>query len=122
MEIDERLRYAINSPPVVHESFVDEAVIVNLNSGAYYSLDKCGLAIWNLIAAGASIGEMVDRISGRYTAGREDIPAGGARTRSSRQPKPITSESRLMPTATVEKRFLSNLHGSISSPTSRICW
>jgi hypothetical protein len=75
MEIDERLRYAINSPPVVHESFVDEAVIVNLNSGAYYSLDKCGLAIWNLIAAGASIGEMVDRISGRYTAAREDILA-----------------------------------------------
>jgi hypothetical protein len=75
MEIDERLRYAINSPPVVHESFVDEAVIVNLNSGAYYSLDKSGLAIWNLIAAGASIGEIVDRISGRYTAARADILA-----------------------------------------------
>jgi Coenzyme PQQ synthesis protein D (PqqD) len=75
MEIDERLRYAINSPGVVHESFVDEAVIVNLNNGAYYSLDKAGLAIWNLILAGASIGEIVDHVGGRYAAARADILA-----------------------------------------------
>jgi Coenzyme PQQ synthesis protein D (PqqD) len=75
MEIDERLRYAVNSPPVVHESFGDEAVIVNLNSGAYYSLEKSGLAIWNLIVAGASIGEIVDQISVRYAGARADIVA-----------------------------------------------
>ena len=73
MELGERLRYAINSPPVVHESFVDEAVIVNLNSGAYYSLDKTGLAIWNLIVANASVGEIVDHLNSRYAAARADI-------------------------------------------------
>jgi len=83
MAIDERLRYAINSPPVVHESFGDEAVIVNLNPGAYYSLDKSGLAIWNLILVGASLGEIVDRMTVRYTAAREEILASAAELISS---------------------------------------
>ena len=75
MAIDERLRFTISNPPVVHESFGDEAVIVNLNTGAYYSLDKSGLAIWNLISQGASIGEIVDHMSNRYAAQRAEILA-----------------------------------------------
>jgi hypothetical protein len=99
MDMDERLRYAVNSPPVVHESFGDEAVIVNLNSGAYYSLDKAGLAIWNLIARGASIGEIVDQISGRYTGARAEILAAVGELISSLQ-----REELIQPTTQAERR------------------
>src|SRR5208282_562787 len=83
MAIDERLRFTISNPPVVHESFGDEAVIVNLNTGAYYSLDKSGLAIWNLISQGASMGEIVDHLSSRYAADRGEILASVAELISS---------------------------------------
>jgi hypothetical protein len=85
MSIDERLRYTISNPPIVHESFGDEAVIVNLNTGAYYSLDKSGLAIWNLISQGASIGEIVDHLSSRYAAERREILVSVAELISSLQ-------------------------------------
>ena len=31
---------------IIYENFDDEAVIINLESGSYYSLDKSGAAVW----------------------------------------------------------------------------
>ena len=41
-------RYSINRPKVIFEFFDDEVVIVNLESGCYYSADKTGFAIFFL--------------------------------------------------------------------------
>ena len=38
--------YRINSPGVVFEAFDDEVVIINLDSGNYFSFNKVGSAIW----------------------------------------------------------------------------
>ncbi|MDI6809774.1 MAG: hypothetical protein QME66_12490 [Candidatus Eisenbacteria bacterium] len=35
-------RFRVNQPNVIFEVFDDEVVIVNLDSGNYYSLDKSG--------------------------------------------------------------------------------
>jgi hypothetical protein len=96
MDIDERLRYAVHNPPVVHESFGDEVVIVNLNSGAYYSLDKAGLAIWKLIVEGASIDETADQLSGRYSASRAEILASVVELISSLQREGLIQPARDM--------------------------
>jgi hypothetical protein len=40
----------INTPDVLHESFGDESVIVNLRQGVYYSLSREGLFLWEEIA------------------------------------------------------------------------
>jgi hypothetical protein len=59
--------YRINSPHVVHEVFDDgEAAIINLKSGAYYSLDPVGASIWALIEKRCSQGEIVERLTERY--------------------------------------------------------
>ena len=46
---------------VVHEQFGSESVVVNLDSGIYYSLDGSAGAIWRLIVAGASETQIIKR-------------------------------------------------------------
>jgi hypothetical protein len=57
----------MNTPKVVHEAFDDhEVVIINLDTGSYYSLDKVGADIWNLIESGASVSEIIQEFTRRY--------------------------------------------------------
>ena len=66
--------FTVNSPHVVRETFDDnEVVIVNLNSGSYYSLEKVAAEIWNLIEAGAAFDEIVGVIGQRYEDGGSGI-------------------------------------------------
>ena len=41
--------FKINSPGVVHEMIDGEVVIVNLDTGRYYSLDSSGAEIWEML-------------------------------------------------------------------------
>jgi hypothetical protein len=56
---------------VIHEKFDDETVIVNLETGCYYSLQGTGDAVWAHAAAGLSQAEIVARFSASF-----DAPAG----------------------------------------------
>lgn len=44
----------INTPDVIHESFDNETVIVNLRIGIYFSLNETGLPLWEEIARGTT--------------------------------------------------------------------
>jgi hypothetical protein len=70
------MRFRINTPKVILESFDDEVVIVNLDSGNYYSLDKVGADIWSLLERGASLHETVSAVEGIYDGDHDDIRAG----------------------------------------------
>lgn len=48
-----------------------EAIIMNLSSGLYYSMDNVGAAIWELIARRYSLREVADVIADRYRVDRE---------------------------------------------------
>ena len=52
------VRYRINSPKVIHQTFDTEVVIVNLESGNYYSVGGSGIDIWRLLEAGKSRDEI----------------------------------------------------------------
>jgi hypothetical protein len=65
--------YRVNSPQVILETFADEVVIVNLESGNYYSIDKVGAEIWALLAEGASVPQIVSRVGRRYAAPEAEI-------------------------------------------------
>lgn len=66
-------RYQVSSPAVVHEVFEDEVVIVNLDSGDYYSLSDSGVVFWNCLLAGCTVSQTVDVLGSRYEADPEDI-------------------------------------------------
>src|SRR6267142_1374554 len=69
-------RFRINSPTVTHETIDGEAVIINLDSGNYYSLVEVGSLIWGLIDRGASASEVINLIGETYQCNAADIDRG----------------------------------------------
>ena len=69
-------RFRINSPIVVNEVFDDEVIIINLDSGNYYSLDSAGVDIWNFIGIGATVGEISGGVACRYKGDCLEIENG----------------------------------------------
>jgi hypothetical protein len=71
--VTELSRFRINSPKVIHETIEGETLMVNLDSGNYYSLDNIGAEIWGLIENKIGVNEITDDIARRYTGEREEI-------------------------------------------------
>ncbi len=46
-------RFRINRPRVTHETIDGESVMIDFDTGNYYSLNPVGSAIWDLVDAGA---------------------------------------------------------------------
>jgi len=67
------MRFRINKPHVINEIIDGEVVILNLDTGNYYSMDKLGADIWELIEGNACVGEIVEEIATRYAGKREVI-------------------------------------------------
>ncbi|HTA96331.1 MAG TPA: PqqD family protein [Solirubrobacteraceae bacterium] len=63
----------VNVAQVVHETIDGETILIHLGSGAYYSLAGCGADIWELLAAGAGVEEVVASTQTRYDADPEQI-------------------------------------------------
>jgi hypothetical protein len=69
-------RFRINTPTVTHETIDGEAVIINLDSGNYYSLVEAGSFIWALVEKGASANEVQDLLQQTYQGDAADIDRG----------------------------------------------
>ncbi|HWR58248.1 MAG TPA: PqqD family protein [Thermodesulfovibrionales bacterium] len=66
-------RFRINTSKVIHETIDGETVIVNLDSGSYYSLDATGADIWGLIDGCVNVVGIVEWVAGRYRGDRGEI-------------------------------------------------
>jgi hypothetical protein len=60
------IRYRVNAPAVVHQTIDGEAVIIHLERGFYYSLDKAGAEVWAAIHAKTSLPALAARLKERY--------------------------------------------------------
>lgn len=65
-------RYTIQKK-VVHEVFDDEVIVVNLESGSYYSVSGSGAEIWKLIGSGASLPEVIRAVGATYHGDRAEV-------------------------------------------------
>ena len=65
--------YKPNKPKVILESFEDEIVIINLESGNYYSFEKLGAVIWELIEKGQSLSNILSYIINNYSKNQGDV-------------------------------------------------
>jgi hypothetical protein len=61
---------------VTHETIDGEAVIINLESGNYYSLVQTGSLIWALVDRGASASEVQNLVQQTYQGNATDIERG----------------------------------------------
>ena len=69
-------RFRVNTPTVTHETIDGEAVIINLDSGNYYSLVDVGSFIWGHIETGASAGELQNLVLQSYQGSSSDVDRG----------------------------------------------
>ena len=72
--LDAQSRFAHNDAEVAAKVFDDEAVLIHLERGIYYSIAGAGAVVWERLGCGASLGEIVDDITARY-----DVDAHRAR-------------------------------------------
>jgi hypothetical protein len=61
-------RYALNQPPVVGEMIDGEVMVINLDTGVYYSVTGAGAAVWPMLLGGATQPEITDRVARHYGA------------------------------------------------------
>jgi Coenzyme PQQ synthesis protein D (PqqD) len=57
-------RYRINSPTAIHDTIDSEVVVINFDTGTYYSLEGTGAYVWGLVEARATTGQITDRVIG----------------------------------------------------------
>ena len=65
--------YRVNTPRVVHETIDDEVVIIDLDTGSYYSLDGVGAVIWNRLDQNATPAQIAGWLAEQYGAGAPQI-------------------------------------------------
>ncbi len=71
-------RYVVRSPAVVHESIDGEAVIINLESGTYFSADGASAIAWQRIVGSASAADLAMAIAEHYDGDPDSIGAAVA--------------------------------------------
>jgi Coenzyme PQQ synthesis protein D (PqqD) len=69
-------RFRVNTPTVTHEIIDGEAVIINLDTGNYYSLVDVGSFIWGLVEKGASASEVQNVVLENYEGDAHQIDRG----------------------------------------------
>lgn len=67
------MRYRVNTSQVISETIDGEAVMINLPTGNYYSLNDAGGEVWTLIERAASVEEMVTTLTSQYQAAPDEI-------------------------------------------------
>lgn len=76
--MDPAARYRVNKPSIVNEIIDGEAVMINLDSGSYYSADKTGAVVWEALAQGASLRETSAFVEERFSGDPAAIEKGVA--------------------------------------------
>jgi len=64
--VDDRTRFRLPAERVAADVVEGEVVIVNLETGSYYTTDGAGCDAWQLLAAGVAVGDAKDVLRRRY--------------------------------------------------------
>lgn len=71
MNTNGRLR--VNTPRIVHETIDGETVLLNLDTGNYYSLAGVGAHIWGFIEGGAPLNDIIEKMKCDYDSNGTDV-------------------------------------------------
>jgi len=68
--VDISVHFRINTPRIIYEIIDEEAIVIDFDTGIYYSLDKVGSEIWSIIEKEASASQIIDALLRRYSGER----------------------------------------------------
>ena len=71
--IDLNRRYQLGSEGVVAKVMDGEAIIINLDTGVYYSMDKVGALAWSLLESGHDLTQCIDVVAVKCGAAPEQV-------------------------------------------------
>lgn len=63
MEKNNLRNYRINSPSVIYQDMDNEIVIIDLESGIYYSIEGFGITLWKMIDCHYSVNQILSLIT-----------------------------------------------------------
>lgn len=64
---------SIRRPTVTSEIIDGEAVVIDLESGSYFSMQNTAALIWSMLEQGASRSAILDNVASAYSKGMEEI-------------------------------------------------
>ncbi len=67
------LIYRINSLNVIHEVIDGEVVMINLDSGCYYTMNDSGCYLWQLIEQGFDHSQIVSIVAEEFSVSAEEV-------------------------------------------------
>ncbi|HEX4521318.1 MAG TPA: PqqD family protein [Gaiellaceae bacterium] len=65
--------FKVNTPPVIHQTLDGEVIVVDLDSGTYFSIAGTGAEVWAAVEAGLELDQTIELMAGRYDADRTRI-------------------------------------------------
>jgi hypothetical protein len=66
-------KFKINTSQVVHETIDGETILLNLESGSYFSLDSLGGIIWEFLEADVSPGKIIEELKRQFQSQENEI-------------------------------------------------
>ena len=72
-------QFRVRNPQVVDDTIEGGVIVIDLDSGTYYSLRETSAEIWHCIKAGADEASIGDSLAERYAASREEIESAVSR-------------------------------------------
>jgi hypothetical protein len=70
LESATRLQRSANA---TFQIIAEEAILIHLHTGAYYSLNDVGTSFWNMLDGQRTIGQCADAIAVEYNAARDQV-------------------------------------------------
>ena len=67
--------YRMNLPRIVHETLDNETIIIDFDTGTYYSLQDTGHWVWHLLERTLAVEEIIDQITTCFTGEQEEMDA-----------------------------------------------
>lgn len=65
--------FRINAPDVINETIENEAIILHLGTGRYYSARGCGAQAWSWLSEAVPVSRVVQLLASTYDADRQLI-------------------------------------------------
>ena len=69
------MQFRCNEPTIAFEILDDDVIVINLESGIYYSIVECGADIWSALVGGMTVEAITERLSASATAGGDQVKA-----------------------------------------------
>ena len=103
---------------VLREVFEDEAIVLDMKSGNYFSLNQSGAMVWTLIEEGETVEGVIDRICEEYPLDARETITEGVRALIDRLTKEglIGPSERAAPVASAPSKDSRTKNGRFEKP------